>query len=196
MTARWRKTQDETENDLARGESEDYLEDESPRSLPPSAWGSTKPRYGNIPVLVFSKGINDWIKTDALADTGSLGKDANVVSPRFLKTDLGLSQRHYDSHRAVPFRGLGGRGYTEGSISLKIARLYENQYGQLVRDNSMWITFLVHPDFESDILLGRDFLEQNESFRPHWAIKDKPDKQSQSKSKEVEKSKSRAVCRD
>jgi hypothetical protein len=165
----------------AAAESPSLTTEKTPRYLPRSAWDATKPRLGNVPVLVWAKRINDWVPTDAHADTGSLGKDANVVSPKFLEEDLGYHQYHYDSHDPVSFRGLGGTGRTEGSISLKIKRLYRDQSGERVRDNGIRVPFHIHPGFQGDLLLGRDFLEQNESFQPHWAIKDKPTKQSQSK---------------
>lgn len=139
-------------------------------------------RYGNIPVHVWSNSKNTWLRTDAVADTGCLGDNANLVSIDFLTEDL----QHYfipsPSDERVSFHGLGGKGFALGSVKLKIQKIGRNQKNELVREDISRPTFFVVEDNSFDILLGREFLENNIAFRPYWGQKGTAKKEPQSKS--------------
>lgn len=126
----------------------------------------TLTRYGNIPVRVWSNSKNTWLQTDAVADTGCSGENANIVSSAFLTEDLQHDFVPCPPDERVSFHGLGGKGFALGSVKLKIQKLGRDQKNELVREEISRPTFYVVDDDSLDILLGREFLENNFAFRP------------------------------
>jgi hypothetical protein len=112
------------------------------------------------------------IPTVACLDTGSRGKDANLIAKNFVQRTLRVDHEEYPPDERPTWIGLGGVIEPLGRIELKIFPINWEDDGTQRKDTPVYLTFYVlegRTNF-GDILLGRDYCQLcAPSF--HWSLK-------------------------
>jgi hypothetical protein len=125
-------------------------------------------------VKIWSAVLNKYVTTVAKLDSGSIGKDANLVTQGF----LGSIKVPFCSCRQHDWQGLGGRLPVIGEVNLKIFPVsVARRSGKQHKGRPVVLKFGVYLGREApfgDMLLGEEYIKDRPTFM--WGHKLDPNK--------------------